>query len=60
MHPVTKKQYQQINLSFPRKELWAKFPQANRVRCRELIVQLLQAVVLTPSPPNPSHGERKN
>jgi hypothetical protein len=29
-----------------KKGLWEKFPQPNRVRCRELIVELLRAVAL--------------
>jgi hypothetical protein len=29
-----------------KKGLWEKLPQSSRVRCRELIVELLRAVVL--------------
>ena len=44
----------QPSLAFPKKDLWEKFPQAHRVRCRELVVQLLRIVVLAnPQPLNP-------
>jgi hypothetical protein len=33
-------------LVFARKEVWEKLPEPSRVRCRELIVELLRAVVL--------------
>ena len=46
MRPKQSRDYQQSSLAFPKKDLWEKFPQSNRVRCCELIVQLLQAVVL--------------
>jgi hypothetical protein len=55
MRPGKKIDCQQTNLAFPKKDLWEKFPEPNRVRCRELIVQLLQVVVLIPTQP-----ERKN
>jgi hypothetical protein len=59
MRPKPKTDYQQANLAFPKKDLWEKFPEPNRVRCRELVVQVLQAVVLRPAQPGRSH-ERKN
>ena len=59
MRPLPKTGYQQTHLAFPKQDLWVKLPQANRVRCRELIVQLLQAVVLVPTP-TPSSHEREN
>jgi hypothetical protein len=55
MHPKPKTDYYQINLAFPKKDLWESFPPAQRVRCRELIVQLLRAVVLTPAQPRRRH-----
>ena len=58
MRPKQKTDYQQTNLVFPKKDLWEKFPEPNRVRCRELIVQMLRAV-LTPSQPGRSH-DREN
>ena len=59
MCPKPKTDYQQANLAFAQKDLWEKFPEPNRVRCRELVVQVLQAVVLRPAQPGRSH-ERKN
>ena len=58
MRPKQKTDYQQTNLVFPKKDLWEKLPEPNRVRCRELTVQMLRAV-LTPTPPERSH-EREN
>jgi len=55
MRPKQKTNYQQTHLAFPKKDLWEKFPQPNRVRCRELVVQVLQAVVLTPTASGRSH-----
>ena len=55
MRPKQKTDYQQINLAFAKKGLWEKFPEPNRVRCRELIMQLLRAVVLMPLQPGRSH-----
>jgi hypothetical protein len=49
----------QMNFTFPRKDLWEQFPHPQRVRCRELIVQLLQAVALANPQPADPH-ERKN
>ena len=51
MQPKSKTDYYQTHLTFPQKDLWEKFPPSQRVRCRELIVQLLRAVVLTPAQP---------
>ena len=50
MQPKAKTDYYQTHLTFPQKDLWERFPEPHRVRCRELIVQLLRAVVLTPVP----------
>jgi hypothetical protein len=55
MRPEPKTDYQQANLVFPKKDLWEKFPEPNRVRCRELIVQLLRAVVLIPPQAGRNH-----
>jgi hypothetical protein len=59
MSPGRKRDYQQTNLAFPKKDLWERLPQANRVRCRERIVQLLRAVVLISTQPGRSN-EREN
>ena len=42
--PRTKRDYRQQRLAFAKKGLWEKLPEAHRVRCRELIVELLRAV----------------
>jgi hypothetical protein len=55
MQPKSKTDYYQTHLTFPQKDLWEKFPPSQRVRCRELIVQLLRAVVLTPAQPRRPH-----
>jgi len=46
MRSEQKRFYPQQRLPFVKKGLWEKLPQPNRVRCRELIVELLRAVVL--------------
>lgn len=51
MRPKQNRDYQQPSLAFPKKDLWEKFPEPNRVRCCELVVQLLQAVVLVKPQP---------
>ena len=55
MRPRQKTDHQQTHLAFPKKDLWEKFPEPQRVRCRELIVQLLRAVVLTAVQPRRRH-----
>ena len=47
MRPKQIANCQQTNLAFPKTNLWEKFPEANRLRCRELIVQMLRSAVLT-------------
>lgn len=46
MRSERKRFYPQQRLPFVKKGLWEKLPQPIRVRCRELIVELLRAVVL--------------
>ena len=46
MRSEKKKDYRQQRLAFGRKGLWEKLPEPHRDRCRELIVELLRAVVL--------------
>jgi hypothetical protein len=46
MRSEPKRNYRQQRLVFARKEVWEKLPEPSRVRCRELIVELLRAVVL--------------
>ena len=47
--------YYQPKLDFPKKELWEKFPQPDRLRCRELLVQLLKAATANPQPQGQSN-----
>ena len=46
MRSEPKRDYRQQRLAFAKKGLWEKLPEPSRVRCRELIVELLRAVVL--------------
>ena len=46
MRSEQKRFYPQQRLPFVKKGLWEKLPQPSRVRCRDLIVELLRAVVL--------------
>lgn len=46
MRSEPKGNYRQQRLVFARKEVWENLPEPSRVRCRELIVELLRAVVL--------------
>ncbi len=46
MRSEQKRDCRQQRLAFGKKGLWEKLPDPNRVRCRELIVELLRAVVL--------------
>jgi len=56
---LTKKiDYHQTNLAFPKKDLWEKFPQSNRVRCCELVMQILRAVLMPAQPEE--NNEREN
>lgn len=49
MNSKSKTDCYQTNLAFPKKDLWEQFPEPNRTRCRELMVQLLRWVVLNPT-----------
>lgn len=46
MRPEQKRPYRQQRLAFGKRELWEQLPESSRDRCRELIVELLRAVVL--------------
>ena len=41
MRPEPKRDYRQPRLAFEKKELWEKLPPSSRVRCCDLIVELL-------------------
>lgn len=55
MRSELKRDYRQQRLVFGREEVWEKLPEPNRVRCRELIVELLRAVVLVHREPRRKH-----
>ena len=59
MHSKSKTDCYQTDLTFPKKGLWDKFPEPNRARCRELMVQLLRCVVMNPTPTR-RQNEREN
>lgn len=46
MRSESKRDYRQQRLVFAKKDLWEKLPEPHRDRCRDLIVELLRAVVL--------------
>jgi len=46
MRSEQKRSYRQRRLPFVKEGLWEKLPQPSRVRCGELIVELLRAVLL--------------
>ena len=55
MRPEPKRDYRQPRLAFEKKELWGRLPPSRRLRCRELIVELLRAVVLVRREPRREH-----
>jgi len=55
MRSEKSRDYRQQRLAFGKKGLWEKLPQPRRVRCRELIVELLRAVVLVRRAPGREH-----
>lgn len=48
MDPKGKRNDHQTHLWLPQGDLWEKLPEANRDRCRQLLGQMLQAVVQAP------------
>ena len=50
---------QQRTLTFDRRELWQTLPDSERRRCRELVGQLLRAVLQAEAPSRSEH-EREN
>jgi hypothetical protein len=55
MRPEKKRDYRQQRLAFANKALWGRLPELHRLRCRELIVELLRAVVLVHREPRRGH-----
>ncbi len=46
MRPEKKRDYRQQRLAFANQALWERLPEPHRIRCRELIVELLRAIIL--------------
>ena len=46
MRSEPKRDHRQQRLALGKKGLWEKLPEPSRVRCRELIAELLRAVVV--------------
>ena len=59
MHPKKIPPCYQPQLPLPKKTLWHRFPEATRVRCRQLLAQLLQQAVRTTGAER-SGDERQN
>jgi hypothetical protein len=57
MHPKKIPPYYQAQLPLPKKTLWHQFPEPTRVRCRQLLIQLLHQVVRQAAPER-THDER--
>jgi hypothetical protein len=55
MRPEKKREYRQQRLAFANKGLWERLPEPHRIRCRELIVELLRAVILVHREPGREH-----
>ena len=50
MRPEPKRDYRQQRLAFEKKELWEKLSPSSRVRCSDLIVELLRVLILVRAP----------
>jgi hypothetical protein len=55
MRPEKKRDYHQQRLAFANKGLWERLPELHRLRCRELIVELLRAVIFVDREPGRDH-----
>jgi hypothetical protein len=55
MRPEKKRDYRQQRLAFANQALWERLPEPHRIRCRELIVELLRTVVLVHREPGRGH-----
>ena len=55
MRPDKKPHYYQAQLPLPKKSIWERFPESKRLRCRHLLVQMLQQVTLGTSPERKDH-----
>jgi hypothetical protein len=59
MVPKRKRNELQTHLWLPQQNVWEKLPQPNRVRCRQLLGQMLQAVAAA-QPQNGRPDERED
>jgi hypothetical protein len=55
MRPEKKRNYRQQRLAFANQALWGRLPELHRLRCRDLIVELLRKVVLVRREPRRGH-----
>jgi hypothetical protein len=55
MRPEKKRDYRQQRLAFANQALWERLPELHRLRCRDLIVELLRTVVLVRREPRRGH-----
>ena len=60
MRSGQKRDSRQQRLAFGKKDLWETLPEPNRARCRELIVELLRAVVFVHREPRRREHERED
>jgi len=55
MRPEKKRDWRQQRLAFGNKGLWERLPEPHRLRCRELIVELLRGVIFVDREPGREH-----
>jgi hypothetical protein len=55
MRPEKKRDWRQQRLAFGKKALWERLPEPHRLRCRELIVELLRGVIFVDREPGREH-----
>jgi hypothetical protein len=55
MRPEKKRDWRQQKLAFGKKALWERLPELDRLRCRELIVDLLRGVIFVDREPGREH-----
>lgn len=60
MRSEQKRDSRQQRLALGKKDLWGKLPEPHRARCRELVVELLRAVVLVHREPRRREHERED
>jgi hypothetical protein len=55
MRPEKKRDYRQQRLAFANQALWERLPELHRVRCCELMVELLRGVIFVDREPGREH-----